>query len=315
MNNEQFIMNKFPNSQISQFSNYLKSKKFANDTIRMYKNYTSEFITLLKENNLNPEEAKYTDILDFIEVLKEKGKSIRNINCHLLALRHYYNSLNINKNPAEGVILKGTTRNIPTNLLEEKELTELYETYRIYDNRDKRNKIILGLIIYQAVTTEELHKLKPEHILLKKGKIIIPPGKRSNQRTLKLEPHQIIELHEYINEIRPEIIKNINKPPGRKPDKINTEQINKQLFISSNGNTNIKNSLLHLFAALKKKYPYIKHGKQIRMSVITNKLKTMNLRQVQYFAGHKWVSSTERYKLENIEDLKKDVEKYHPLNK
>ena len=69
-----------------------------------------------------------------------------------------------------------------------------------------------------------------------------------------------------------------------------------------------------MFRALKKKYPNVKSGKQIRMSVITNKLKTHNLREVQYFAGHKWVSSTERYKLGNIEDLKKEVDKFHPLN-
>ena len=300
---------------MENFKNYLIKKRFSKDTIRMYTNYLSVFLQFIDEENLKPEEVKYNDILAFIEYLKEQEKSTRNINVYLTTLRHYYTGLDINKNPAEGIFLKGTERHIPKNLLEEKDLKEIYENYPVYTDKDKRNKAILGILINQAPTTEELHKLEPRHLLLDKGKIIIPSGKRSNQRTLKLQPYQILELHNYIENIRPEIIKNIHqKRPSRKPDTINTERLNEQLFISINGDINIKNTLLHLFRELKKKYPNIKNAKQIRMSVITNKLKIQNLRQVQYFAGHKWVSSTERYKLGNIEDLKKEVNKYHPLN-
>ena len=37
------------------------------------------------------------------------------------------------------------------------------------------------------------------------------------------------------------------------------------------------------------------------------------VREVQYMAGHKYVSSTERYRTDNLEDLQKELEKYHPL--
>jgi len=299
---------------MENFKNYLIKKNYEPNTIEQNIRYAKNWLEMLINENLKPDEVRYNDILSFIEHLKEQDKSVKNINRHLLAIRHYYQYLDININPAEGVFLKGTSRNIPKDLLEEKDLKEIYETYPVYTDRDKRNKAILGLLINQAITTEELHKLEPKHLLLDKGKIIISGGKRSNQRTLKLQSYQILELHNYIENIRPEIIKNIHqKRPARKPDKINKERLNQQLFISLNGNTQIKNSLLHMFRALRKKYPNIKHAKQIRMSVITNKLKTHNLREVQYFAGHKWVSSTERYKLGNIEDLKKQVNKYHPL--
>ena len=42
-------------------------------------------------------------------------------------------------------------------------------------------------------------------------------------------------------------------------------------------------------------------------------LKNNNLRQVQYMAGHKYVSSTERYQLNNLDKLQSKLEKYHPL--
>jgi integrase/recombinase XerD len=59
--------------------------------------------------------------------------------------------------------------------------------------------------------------------------------------------------------------------------------------------------------------PRLKSMAQIRASVITNWLKHYNLREVQYMAGHKYVSSTERYRTDNLEDLQKELEKYHPL--
>jgi integrase/recombinase XerD len=69
-----------------------------------------------------------------------------------------------------------------------------------------------------------------------------------------------------------------------------------------------------MFRAIKKDNPEILHPKQIRASVITYWLKNHNLRQVQYMAGHKYVSSTERYQLNNLFKLQGEVNKYHPLN-
>ena len=68
-----------------------------------------------------------------------------------------------------------------------------------------------------------------------------------------------------------------------------------------------------MFKAIQKENPEILHAKQIRSSVITYWLKTYNLLQVQYFAGHKYVSSTERYQLNNLDNLQDKLEKYHPL--
>jgi len=80
------------------------------------------------------------------------------------------------------------------------------------------------------------------------------------------------------------------------------------------GSLQLKNTLHHLFRSVKKKNPGISSAKQIRTTVITHWLKNHNLRQVQYMAGHKWVSSTERYQKNNLESLQSQLEKLHPLN-
>ncbi len=95
--------------------------------------------------------------------------------------------------------------------------------------------------------------------------------------------------------------------------KINTEKTS-QLILSMEGNLQLKNTLHHLFRSVKKKNSNISSAKQIRTAVITHWLKTHNLREVQYMAGHKYVSSTERYQSNDLENLQKNVEKYHPLN-
>jgi integrase/recombinase XerD len=179
----------------------------------------------------------------------------------------------------------------------------------------------LGILVYQGITTEELHQLKVGHIKLEKGKIFIPGSRKRNSRTLDLKPIQILEMHEYISSVRLGIMNGIDKGKpmrpvcrsGRKPNKINPAKLKKQLFFSSNGSENLKSSLLHLFRQIKKQNPQISSIKRIRASVIRYWLTNHNLRQVQYMAGHKYVSSTERYQANNLEDMKKNLEKYHPL--
>ena len=52
---------------------------------------------------------------------------------------------------------------------------------------------------------------------------------------------------------------------------------------------------------------------QLRTSVITHWLKLYNLRQVQNLCGHRYVSSTEGYLVNDLEDLSEEIEKYHPI--
>jgi integrase/recombinase XerD len=264
-------------------------------------------------------------MLDFIDYCNlddalsgVEGMSKKHINTVLLSVRNYYRYLKRENetiiNPATNLYIKGIVKKMPTSIINYQELESLYQNYQTETLRDSRNKIILGLLVYQGLTTEELHQLEPNNLKLKEGKINVPGNRKRNSRILELKPFQILELQEYVTEIRPKILNEITAPrPTRKPDKINKTRIESQLFISINGSENIKNSLLHLFKDIQKINPNITNAQQIRQSTITYWLKTMNLRQVQYFAGHKYVSSTERYKMNDLEGLQIRLEKYHPL--
>jgi integrase/recombinase XerD len=228
------------------------------------------------------------------------------------------------QNPAANLYLRGETERIPHDLLEKEMLDMLYEKYQIYDERTQRNKVMLGLYIYQGITTDELKKLEPQHIKLKEGRIYIPGTRQtvrkggSQSRWLQLEAKQILDLQEYIEVTRPKIITAIksgerNKQPTRKPDTINEKALQHQLFISLNGSENIKSSISFLMNDLRKINPLVKDAMQIRKSVITNWLKEKDIRTVQYMAGHKRINATEKYRAANTEELEEALKIYHPL--
>jgi integrase/recombinase XerD len=304
--------------QLKGFKIYLKELGNGESTIRQKSNYAGYFLQWLEPERLQPQDARYNDLLNFIDYCKSESSS-KLINNKLRSIRNFYDYLQKENpgilNPASNLYIRGTRRKVIAGTIDYKTLETLHQSYPTETLRQKRNKVILGLFIYQAITTEELHQLEPNHLKLKEGKICIPGNRRRNGRTLELKSFQILELHEYLTEIRPGIIEEITKPkPARKPDKINKIRLENQLFISVNGSENIKNSLLHMFRDVQKIAPNITNAKQVRQSVIVHWLKNHNLRQAQYMAGHKYVSSTERYQTNNLDNLQSKLEICHPLN-
>lgn len=316
--------------RLKSFEKFLSKQDYNENTERQYLNYTACFLEWMKENSQAASQMTYSGLLQYINHCKNKNNSTRLINRKLASIRKYYEYLELEgkttKNPASGLYLKGAKSSVPNNLLDKEELQQVYENYQVYDLRTARNKAIISLIIHQALSSGEIQRMEPTDIKLKSGKIEITGTKSSNGRTLKLEANQIIELHEYLNETRPKILKALKKAPnwsgrpacrsisaGRKVKKPNFTELEKLLFISLNGSTNIKNSLFHLSTALRKLNPKIRDLRQLRQSVISEWLKTQDVRKVQYKAGHKHVSTTERYQANNLEDLQEALNQHHPL--
>ena len=303
---------------LDSYQTWLQQEHYGKGYIRQNKNYAGMFLEWMEEQSLTSEQVTHADVLEFADKLKQEHQSIRFINRVMVAVRYYFTYLQhegqATHNPAAGIILKGTIRHIPHDLLTKPELESLYENYLITDERTHRNKVMIGLMVYQALTRDELQALRADHLKLREGKIHIPQTGKLNSRVLTLEPHQILDLQEYVLVIRPKILaERMAERSGRKPDQYKAEEDIHRLFISMNSLEDIKNSILHLNYALRKLNPKYKHGMQIRQSVITEWLKEKNLRTVQYMAGHRYISSTERYQTNNLEDLKDALNKYHPL--
>jgi integrase/recombinase XerD len=249
------------------------------------------------------ESIDYKTFLKYVEELKKTGIKTRTLQSYIGNLKIYFKYLQEENyradNPIENINIKGTIKTVLNNLLTADELEDLYYSYETKDNdlARKRNKIIIGLLVYQGLQSKELQHLKEEHIELYKGKIHIPQTKRTNGRTLELKPWQLMEMMEYVQQIRPKIV-----PKGEE-----------NLFTSNYGNTNINNVIKKISEELKLiNYSY-QNAIQIRNSVIVNWLKIHNLRKTQYLAGHRYISSTERYKQDNLESLHEMINSFHPI--
>ncbi|OWP82678.1 hypothetical protein BWK59_14575, partial [Flavobacterium davisii] len=250
----------------------------------------------------------------YIEELKKTGIKTNTLQSYIGSLKTYFKYLQEENyrvdNPIESISIKGKVKTVLGQLLTADELEDLYYSYETSANdlTRKRNKIIIGLLVYQGIHTKELQHLKEEHIELYKGKIHIPQTNKTNARTLELKSWQLMELMEYIQQIKPQLDKlaKSKKSPS-------FGGVGEALFTSSYGNTNISNVLKKLSDELKLINYNYQNAIQIRNSVIVNYLKTNNLRKTQYFAGHRYISSTERYQQDNLEELHEMVNSFHPI--
>jgi integrase/recombinase XerD len=282
------------------FTEYLQNKKYSPVTINRYTIYIKRFLKWLSDEELQAETFTYNDLLDFMRYCHQNGITKRTVHNILCIVRHYCNYLIIeqkrNDNPAAGVFIKGLVRKLLSNLLSMQEMEELYKQYSIQLNVDRSKKIMFGLMVYQGLTVGEIMRMQSHHIKLKEGKIFIKGTKRTNERLLNLHANQIIELQHYLNE---------NK---FKEGAIFTEK--RKTPVSER---NINNRIKYMFDQLRKLNPKVMNAKQIRSSVITEWLRKNNLRQVQYMTGHKYVSSTERYQTNNLDDLQNELQQHHPM--
>lgn len=285
------------------FNQYLESRNYSIKTIESYEKLLAKFLKWLKEEHLEAERATYNDIMAYIRYATESGGNKRYLQMQVTIIRHYYNYLvrikKVKDNVTTNINIKGTRRRLPHDILSPEELEQIYQNYPVVGIVGKRNKAILGLMIYQGLGTEDLGRLEEIHLKLNESKIYIPARRRSNNRTLDLMPEQVKFLQDYIIKVRPLLL-------GL------TDKETHLLFTSYGSSERFSNMQSVMLRNIKRYMPQVKSTEQIRMSVIAEWVKKTNLREAQYLAGHRYVSSTELYQQTNMEDLKKDVQAFHP---
>lgn len=303
----------------SKFKEYLQLKGYSSATINTIINVMKDFIKWMNTENITePEEVSYTDILAYIKCCSGRGVSQKTISHYLIQVQKYYSFLmkegNIKENPVSPVKIQGIKRKIYYDILTPDELHELWQQYPLATEQEenksssqqhknilskRRNKVIISLVIHQGLRVEELAALTLQDLALREGKITIHSQRRIAARTMKLESHQVYELMDYIHETRKHFLQ--------------TNQITGKLFLHWRSTENFRNITQYILQHLRKINSRIKNFDQLRASVITQWLKQYDLRKAQYLSGHKYVSSTEQYKANVIDELQDDITKYHPL--
>ena len=289
---------------MKSFEDYLQFIRLRKGSIIDILCYVRRFSEWLETENLTVEECTYTDLLSLVKIYRDKGFSIHNQNKHILGIKHYYNYLKhigkVKYSPAENLLVRGNIQKLPRDILSKEQLEEMYENYQPETPVQKRNKIMLGLLVYQGLTRNELDRLEPENINLAKGTIHIKRNVKLKQRILKLAACQILPLQEYLTETRKTL------------QELRKEKTSK-LLINTGRVESINELTRELLRELRLKHDFLKSFIQVRNSVISNWITEKNIREVQYLAGHGSINSTQRYVQVNMKELAKQLNKYHPL--
>ncbi|PWW19223.1 tyrosine-type recombinase/integrase [Chryseobacterium sp. AG844] len=245
------------------------------------------------------------ELLKMVE-LQQKKYTLITVNNQIRTIEQYFEYLQITgkrkDHPLKDFRIKTPKRPLITGFLAEEELQNIEQEFREKKYKKgqfslfgKRNQIILGLMIYQGLSSGCLRALQVQNIDLEKGMIKVPKAteNRLKERILPLKASQILELYKYITETRTELLQ-ISK----------TIKETEKLFIIGE-NTKFSSITKEI-----RKQINIESLQLIRNSRINLWLKQYNLREVQYKAGFRYLRSLEYFNQTELENLKQEIEKY-----
>jgi integrase/recombinase XerD len=268
-------------------------------------------IGIYLNNNPSAKKYVYAQIVNHIGSIRNRYKNVATISRIVSAIKVYYDYLcnaGIRKdNPSKSILLRDkASRDIQLqDLFTTAELEILMNRKDFHFNLVCRNKVLMSLLIYQGLRPKEMDALQQKDINLSDGSIYIRATARTNSRTLTLKPNQILLFQEYLASTRSNLLKSNESDC---------------FLIGERGNAMTGEDITKHAKRIGKTKPFGKNDNRkinvmtIRQSVITNLLKQNNdLRIVQTFAGHKYPSTTERYRQSNVEALQSAINQYHPM--
>ena len=284
-----------------EIENYLQNE-LSKQTIKSYLYEIEKF----KKHYKNPEKLNYQELMNYVELLR-KNYNPQSIKRTIYAIKKFYDYLleigKVKYNIAKNIKIRDGKEN-PLQLQElltEKELLQLLEPRKErYKILEKRNQIIISLLVNQALLVSDIENLRIENLDLKNAKIKVKSTGITNERILDLKAEQILLFYEYLKEER-------EKMKEKRPD-------NFYFLLNKLGSKITADDINYLVSTYQKDFTKKITSVKIRQSVIKLKLdQGENLRKVQYFAGHKHADTTEKYRETGIEALQTAINQFHPI--
>ncbi len=312
----------------TEFIAYLQSKNLAISTIESLCMEVSLFFGWIKKEEIQVTKADIFKRLEYLKNERNLQNTTRSI--RLLSMNHYYTFLvqkeEVSTNPCAFIKIRGTHKKSLHRIYTSEELTELYDTFYLLFVKDydvsylpknqqqktalskERNAVIVNILIHQGVRTSEINTLELNDLDVMNATLKIRGASKGKERILSLEGTQIGVLINYLQHIRPQLLAYQNTQ---------SEQLFVTLPTFSKQKNKATTSLMNIFKPLLKQLKTIDENflsmEQIRTSVITHWLKVHGLRKTQVMAGHRQISTTEKYKANDLQQLTDDISKLHPF--
>ncbi|MCP2025399.1 site-specific recombinase XerD [Flavobacterium sp. HSC-32F16] len=276
-------------------------QNYSRQTVSSYLFAINHFLKL----NPKAKRYKYVNIVEYMDEISKKNSNSKYRVVILSAIKKYYDYLVMsgyrNDHPCKRLNIKVNSNQAiqVQDLFSSSELQLLLERENRYKHLDVRNNVLLSLLIYQGLTSDEIIRLNVKDVDLDNGTIYIKASINLNKRTMNLVPRQMILFFNYLQETRLEILR-------CKTEKLIITKLGKPITVGG----------IHgMIDPLRVLFPDRKLNPQtIRMSVICNWLNEKNiaLERTQELAGHKWPGTTEKYIKVNSSQQREMINRYFP---
>lgn len=276
-------------------------QNYSKQTVSSYLFAINHFLKL----NPKAKRYKYQNVVKYMDEISLQQTNSKYRVVILSAIKKYYDYLVMsgyrNDHPCKRLNIKVNSNQAiqVQDLFSSSELQLLMQRENRYKHLDVRNNVILSLLIYQGLTSDEIIRLTVKDIDLENGTVYIKASTNLNKRTMHLVPKQMILFFNYINETRIEMLR-------CKTEKLIITKLGKPISVDS---------INAMIDPLRSLFPDRKLNPQsIRMSVICNWLneKKIPLEQAQELAGHKWPGTTEKYIKVNSSQQREMINRYFP---
>jgi integrase/recombinase XerD len=277
--------------------------KYSPRTVKIYLLDIGRYLQYMGQKRA--EKASYRDVMEYVDYLRKAYHNPGTINRMLYAVKAWYFYLITSGKRPDHPCRQLRLKDARAGDIQLQDLFSSVELEKILQRKERyplvtlRNRTVISLLVYQGLRLAEIPRVRLEDIDLGSGSIYIRAMTRTVARTLSLKPNQVMLLHDYIGKVRPALLK--------------TET--DRLVVTLRGTVESGEGISYLVETFRPLFPdRILNPRTIRQSVITNLLKEgKDLRVVQVFAGHKKISTTEKYRQSGLEELQAAIEKHHPL--
>jgi integrase/recombinase XerD len=188
---------------VGEFLEFLnRNKKLSQNTLESYSRDIEQFLSYMKEQQINFYSAKKSTILNYLYYLKQQGKSQATISRALSSIKAFYHYLfakkKIEEDPSYGINAPKVDKKTPVTLTVEQIDTLLSFDFG-KDEKGLRDKALIEFMYASGLKVSEVVSLKLEDVNLNSGYVVVRSGKG---RVIPIGSHAIEALKEYIEKGR-----------------------------------------------------------------------------------------------------------------
>ena len=213
-------------------------------------------------------------------------------------LNYCYEENHTVNNIGDKIIFPKIPKKLPKGVLSKQQIKKLFKLPNIKTLTGYRDRVLMEIFYATGIRRQELEHVRIKDCYIKERQLFIHKGKGGKQRWVPLGKKITRILKKYLNEIRPQLVK---------------QKTHDSLIVGDKGGAMRGYRMHYIISKYFKSLGIEGHCHGLRHTAATHLLKgKANVRVIQNFLGHASLSSTQIYTHVDITDLRKAIDKHHP---